>query len=214
MRNAQYVAHVHEAWFKNVYTSGTKLSKARSRPTCNPNNNKKHMSTYALAPDSLSSQWCKELKHGCASLTLHSANRCRCILALSRYIKWAHNKMCCTQSYPHITTFPSTVDTPAITVCGVCLLSLPQTAAAPATAHRLCSNTIPQHERIYLVEDNVTGLHMPRLQSATCYLCKLTLLRTGVTEKVCRLRWTCRGWKWWLRSAHSAQVLSIHLPKL
>ncbi len=34
----------------------------------------------------------------------------------------------------------------------VCLLSLPQTAAAPATAHRLCSNTIPQHERIYLVE--------------------------------------------------------------
>ncbi len=27
-----------------------------------------------------------------------------------------------------------------------------QTAAAPATAHRLCSNTIPQHERIYLVE--------------------------------------------------------------
>ncbi len=118
------------------------LSKARFRPTCNPNNNRKHMTTYALAPDSSSSAWCNELKHGCASLTLHSANRCRCIFTLSRYIKWVYNKMCCTQSYPH--------NTPAFTVCGVRLLSLPQTEAAPAAAHRLSSNTIPQQERTHI----------------------------------------------------------------
>lgn len=69
-----------------------------------------------------------KLKHGCALLTLHSANRCRCIFfGSSRYIKCVHNKMCGTQSYPHITTFPPTVkfNNPASTVCGVYLLSLP-----------------------------------------------------------------------------------------
>lgn len=75
--------------------------------------------------------------------------------------------------------------------CLWCLssLSLPPRQLHLRQPYRLFypPNTNPQHERIYYVEDNVTELHMPRLKSATCYFCpacKLTLLRTGVREKV------------------------------